>query len=177
MNSNLWQLNNENEINETDNVVSIIKEQAAYLKDITNGAVKAKFGKIKTVGIAETLAALSAATKGKEVVEGDNTSELSDANSLYMSTRYGFEIFNLEYKFRIFELVLSPSYPISIIPDEDISKELVEEGSRIIINKTKISVKSDDELLNSLAQLFSSRKVRFIIQKMIEQAKSEEQDV
>ena len=44
------------------NVVSIIKEQAAFLDKTTSGVVKAKFGKIKAVGMAMTLAALSAAS-------------------------------------------------------------------------------------------------------------------
>ena len=47
MNSNLWELNYEADTNKTDNVVSIIKEQAAFLDKTTSGVVKAKFGKIK----------------------------------------------------------------------------------------------------------------------------------
>ena len=71
----------------TENVVEIMKQQAQYLKEGTNGKVLGKFSKIKNVmaHIAGLAAALST-----EISDDTEINKLSDANTLYRSQWYGF---------------------------------------------------------------------------------------
>lgn len=150
----------------TENVVEIMKQQAQYLKEGTNGKVLGKFSKIKDVmtQIAGLAAALS-----PEMSDDTEINKLSDANKLYRSQRYGFEIYNQTYRFRIFEMNLSPLYPISIMFDEGILEDTreslsycTEKGSA----DTTFIVKSDDDLLECLKVIFSSKKVKYILYRL-----------
>lgn len=172
MNNNLWDIPtlNHND-NSTENVVILIKEQTDFLKQITNSKVYAKFGKIKNVGLGHSIAAIALKTSDREIIEGENTDELEDANSLYKAQRYGFELYNSNYKFRIFELVLSPLYPIKLIADEGVAQEIKENCLYTFSSsRNYIEIKSDEELIEYLKIIFTSRKVKFIIQKMLQQS-------
>ena len=84
MSKSLWNIDSINsKTTKTDNVVSLIREQAALLKTETNNQVFAKFGVIATVGFATALKAIGSVASEKEVVSGENTDDLADANALY----------------------------------------------------------------------------------------------
>lgn len=164
---NLWNVPSVDILGDsTENVMEIMKQQAQYLKEGTNGKVMGKFSKIKNVmtSIAGLAAALS-----PEISDDTEISNLSDANNLYKSQRYGFEIYNQTYKFRIFEMNLSPLYPISIMFDEGVLEDTREnlgyctEKGR---TDTTFIVKSDNDLLECLKVVFSSKKVKYILYRL-----------
>lgn len=164
---NLWDVPSVDILGDsTENVMEIMKQQAQYLKEGTNGKVMGKFSRIKNImtNIAGLAAALSS-----EVTDDNEINNLSDANNLYRNQKYGFEIYNQTYKFRIFEMSLSPLYPISVMIDEGVLEDTqeslsycTEKGS----TNTTCIVRSDKELLECLKIVFSSKKVKYILYKL-----------
>lgn len=164
---NLWDVPSIDILDDsTENMVEIMKQQAQYLNEETNGKVLGKFSKIKNVmaHIAGLAAALST-----EISDDTEINKLSDANALYRSQWYGFEIYNKTYKFRIFEMNLSPLYPISLMFDEGILEDTRENLSYCTEKgsvDTTFIIKSDDNLLEFLKIIFSSKKVKYILYRL-----------
>ena len=94
-----------------------------------------------------------------------------DVSEFYRLSRYGFEIYSKKYKFRIFEVIIHPMYPIDLIIDEDISDEISIFLSSPIKNY-RVSVSSDIELLEQISVIFKTKKVKYIIQRLLREAKS-----
>ena len=102
--------------------------------------------------------------------------ELRDANSLYEEEPefFCFQIYNSSYQFNMLKLELSPAYPINIWPDSGIldgndpaqfrlqSKIGTDNSGEYIIR-----VISDQDLVDVLRILFSSKKVQYILYRMI----------
>lgn len=164
---NLWDVPSVDILGDsTENVMVIMKQQAQYLKEDTNGKVMGKFSRIKNIMV--NIAGL-AATLSSEITDDNEINNLSDANNLYKSQKYGFEIYNQTYKFRIFEMSLSPLYPISVMIDEGVLEDTQESLSNCIekgSTNTAFIIRSDNELLECLKIVFSSKKVKYILYKL-----------
>lgn len=165
---NLWNIPATDNLGDsTENVVSIMRQQAQYLKTGTTGKILGKFSKIKNVipSMAEVIAALPT-----EQIEGDETRQLADANSFYRPQKYGFEIYNQSYKFRILEINLSPLYPILVSFDEGVLEDTKEElcycGIKNGEDATQFIIRSDEELIESLRIVLSSKKIKYILYKL-----------
>ena len=145
---NLWDVPSVDILGDsTENVMVIMKQQAQYLKENTNGKVMGKFSRIKNIMV--NIAGL-APTLSSEITDDNEINNLSDANNLYKSQKYGFEIYNQTYKFRIFEMSLSPLYPISVMIDEGVLEDTQESLSNCIekgSTNTAFIIRSDNELL------------------------------
>ena len=132
---NLWDIPSVNEVlNSTDNIFDIMKAQGQYLKENTNGRIFGKFSKIKTINPLSTMGAALTAFAPREVLQNNDSSALADANELYRDQKYGFEIYNSAYKFRVFEMIILPVYPAQIIIDEG-----------VVILPTAIKIPHDDK--------------------------------
>lgn len=164
---NLWDVPSVDILGDsTENVMVIMKQQAQYLKENTNGKVMGKFSRIKNIMV--NIAGL-APTLSSEITDDNEINNLSDANNLYKSQKYGFEIYNQTYKFRIFEMSLSPLYPISVMIDEGVLEDTQESLSNCIekgSTNTAFIIRSDNELLECLKIVFSSKKVKYILYKL-----------
>lgn len=167
---NLWNIPSKNpEINITDNIFTIMKQQCNYLKAATNNKISGKFCKIKRIDPLSTMAHVLHSISSKEVLQNNDTDNLKDANELYKSQKYGFEIYNTTYKFRIFEMIVDPIYPVHLIIDEGIVSNIADELFQYT-KKENIEncylIESDYTLLDCLQLIFSSKKVQFILYKM-----------
>lgn len=150
---------------EKNNAVLILREQARLLERKTNKCVKATFSKIE---YGDTALRSSLTTFGKalasmslpseEILENELSNKI-DANTLYTPVKYKFEIYNSKYHFRVFELINSSEFPISLKIDEGISNELNIE--------TKVEIHSNAELENIVKSIFSSQKLKTIISRMM----------
>ena len=160
----LWP-NFENEGLEDNNAITILREQAKAIKSETDGRVRATFSKIQyKSGMITTVKAFSqmAASIGVPVEDEpeEDLKDKTDINVLFDSTRYRFEIYNSEYRFRLFILNYSELFPISLIVDEGISKEISYNNNE--------SISSNSELEYILSEIFGSQKVRTVVSKMIQ---------
>lgn len=165
---NLWDIPSEDSLNNTtENVSMIMKQQAEHLKIGTHGKVMGKFSKIND--FVQSLAILST-TASAGSIDDNEIKQLTDANRLYRAQRFGFEIYNQTYRFRILEIILTPLYPITICIDEgvleDTKSELWLHFERRDDRENQYIINSDDDLLGCLKTVFSSKKVKYILYKL-----------
>lgn len=164
----------------TDSVFDIMKQQCQYLKQKTNGRVLGKFSRIKkvTTPVApsmttalETFISKTGTMGVTEVMEEDDMVKRQNADVLYREQKYGFEIYNNIYRFRIFEVSISPVYPIKLLLDEEIEEEISDSLGSFYWNDQSgeyLQVKNEQALLKCLKLIFTSKKVRFILYRMLQ---------
>ena len=178
-NNNFWgmDMDSPDELKYTDNIHKIMSEQCNYLYQYTQGKVFAIFGEIKFDGSLIAVArAMSNMFKGvsgisgvQETVAEVSTKELIDANCMYYEKSYGFEICTEKYRFRLFELKLTPVYPVEIIIDEGICKNVETVLARIAIPTQKANgfiINDEDVFCDVLQRILQDKKVRYIISEL-----------
>lgn len=167
----LWP-NFEEQTVEQNNSLQILKTQAREIKSKTNGIVKATFSKMeyrpgptsKITAVGKALSSLSSPTY-EEILDEELESKV-DVNTLYRIVDYKFELYNDEYRFRLFMLHYREMFPVSLKVDGGILEDVPYD------NETPIS--SNDELESVLREIFSSKKVRSVVGKMLQKGKTEE---
>lgn len=171
----LWPDSIEDQYIPTANIAEIMKQQAAYLKNKSHGKVLLRFGHIKSITpftIAETtMTSISAIAKmhaPREYIDNSNIDELKDANELYSQKRFGCELHNHSYRFRLFEMDLPPLYPIDVCVDEGIAFDIKEQYSEEAFEKYVLQVNNDNEFIELLKSIFSSKKVTYIRARLME---------
>lgn len=188
---NYWGISkdSQDELKYTDKIHRIMEEQCKYLFQDTKGKVFAVFGEIKTDGsmfvmaqnISNLFKGVSGITGLQETVAELSTKNLINANTMYFDKRYGFEICTEKYRFRLFELRMTPIYPVEIIIDEGICKNIGNTLARIAIPMEKFNhFKICDEKIfcDVLQSVLQDKKVHYIIgelQKRV-QDKNEDED-
>lgn len=173
---NYWIIdeNSQDDLKYTDNIQKIIEEQCKYLFRYTKGKIFAVFSEIKTVDSVNVMAKamsnivknISGITGLQENVEESTTSNLIDANIMYFDKRYGFEICTEKYKFRLFELRMTPIYPVEISVDEGICKNIGNTLAKIAIPMEKsnhFKISDEATFCNVLQSILQDKKVRYII--------------
>lgn len=159
---NDWTLEQNSKVEES-NAVALFREQARMLGIKTKNRVRASFAKTGKIQIPEgletfvegTKAIVNAMAKTEDELEGKE-----DIGLQYFATGYRFEIYNNDYRFRVFELIDKTLFPITIICDSDIADQ--------IGNGSEISIRSNKELEKVASEILNSVKVKSVINKMIE---------
>ena len=88
----------------------------------------------------------------------------------YYDKRYGFEICTDKYQFRLFELRMTPVYPIEIIVDEGICKNIGSALSRIAISTEKFNhftIIDEEVFCDVLQKILQDKKVHYIISELL----------
>ena len=154
---------------EQNNSLQILKTQARAIKSKTNGIVSATFSKMnyklgsanKLISAGQMLSAL--VSPAYEEVLDKELADKVDVNDLYKKADYKFELYNSEYRFRLFVLYYTELYPISLEVDEGILED--------VPYKNGAPISSNEELESVLREIFSSKKVRSVVGKMLQQGK------
>ena len=165
------------DLKHTDNIHKIMEEQCKYLVQFTKGNVFAVFGEIKidgsmvavAKGMANVLKSVSGLSRLQENIEELSTQNLVNANSMYFDKRYGFEICTEKYRFRLFELRMTPVYPVEIIVDEGICKNVGSALARITSlakNVNHFEIVDEDMFCEVLQIILQDKKVRYIISEL-----------
>lgn len=149
---------------DTQGAIKMLKAQALSLGKKTDGAVKATFSKVEyntrslevAAGIGKVIA--EQMVTGAEILE-EELANKKDGNSLFQRMAYKFEIYNNTYRFRVFTLECTPVYPIILRADEGIRNEINLEAVCSLVN--------EDELINVVKDIFSSHKLRYIVNSML----------
>lgn len=167
----LWPKFEEQEL-EPNNSIKVLRDQARAIKSETKGAISATFSKmnykagpasaLKTLG--QVVAAMSSPTYEEELEE--DLANKTDVNVLYSITKYKFELYNDEYRFRLFVLNHRELFPISLEIDEGIADE--------IQYKRGSPISSNEELKTVLRDIFSSNKVHTVVSKMLQKTEKED---
>lgn len=161
----LWPKFGEDSVEE-NNSIPLLRAQARAIKNETNGIVSATFSKIQyksgptasIVSLGQMVSSMS--SPFYEETLDDELMNKKDINDLYEITKYKFELFNNDYRFRLFVLNYSVFFPISLDVDSGIL------GDIQYINNSPIF--SNNELEDTLRSIFSSNKVRTVISKMLQ---------
>lgn len=162
------------ELKRTNNIYRIMEEQCKFLFQDTKGKVFAVFGEIEKNGSVKVLAeailnvykGISGMPEVYESVGGISTKNLVDANEMYYDKRYGFEICTEKYRFRLFELRMTPIYPIEIIVEEGICKNIGNELSKVAIQGedfNNFKIVDEEVFCNVLRNILQDKKVHYII--------------
>lgn len=173
---NYWGIseNPEDDLKYTDNIHRIMEEQCKYLFQYTKGKIFAVFGEIKLDGsmaiMAKAVANLFKGVSGipslQESVGESSTKNLVDANVMYFDKNYGFEICTDKYRFRLFELRMTPIYPVEITVDEGICKNIGNTLARIATpmkESNHFEINDEETFCNVLQDILHDKKVRYII--------------
>ena len=155
----------------TDNIYEIMDEQCKYLSQYTKGKVFAVFDEIKfdnpMLEVAQSISDVYEKFSG--INNQQSSKKVIDANNMYFDKRYGFEVCTEKYRFRLFELRITPLYPIQISIDEGICKNIGEAISQIAIpmEKSNYFEISNEEIFCKVLQfILQDKKVRYIITKL-----------
>lgn len=151
---------------EKNETINILREQAKAIKTATGNKICGTFSKMSyktvpadSVGIlGEMITSLSLPCR-EELLEAELVNK-KDANALYNKDKYKFEIFNEEYRFRLFVVNYCELFPITLEVDNGILNE-IKYSNNIVIN-------TNDELKHIIREIFSCKKVNTIISKMIQ---------
>ena len=154
---------------EENRAIEILRAQARLLEKKTSGKVKATFSKISYKSdnssssglLAEALVAM-VGEKKVEVLD-DELAGKADANELYNFQPYKFEIYNKQYRFRVFVLRNRIMFPIQLDVDEGIRSELH--------LPTEIIVQSNSDLNEAVSDIFASHKLGTIVVQMMTENK------
>lgn len=176
---NYWKIDEDSQkdLKYTDSISQIMEEQCKYLFQYTNGEIFGVFSEIKTEDsvalIAKNMSNLikdiSGITNLKETIDESTTKNLIDANNIYIDKLYSFEICTEKYKFRLFELKMTPLYPVEIIIDEGICKNI---GNALIRIATPMEsfnhfkINDEEVFCNVLQNILQDKKVRYIIKQL-----------
>lgn len=160
----------------TENIILLMNAQCNYLSMDTEGKVFAVFGEIKKDGVIsamlQTLAYVTNSVSGvmgnQETIDGLSTEHLIDAKSMYFEKTFGFEICDEKYRYRAFELKMTPVYPVEMRIDEDIYKHIRTEIDDYVSqgDSCSIIVENDENFKQVIKRIFSDQKVRYIISEL-----------
>lgn len=153
---------------EDNRAVDILQEQARLIGKKSNGIIKGSFAKIEYTqnleGARKALSTIADVMLTMQITETEVVDEelksKSDINNLYLYVSYRFEIYNDTYKFRVLTLRNREVFPIELIVDEGVGKELK-------LNNP-IKIESNSQLEEIFTSIFCSMKLKQIMTKMMD---------
>lgn len=173
---NYWEISedSQDDLLYTDNIHKIMDAQCKYLFKYTKGKIFAIFGETKIDGsiftVANTMSNIFKGVSGitglQETVANLSTKNMIDADAMYFDKRYGFEICTEKYRFRLFELRITPIYPVEITIDEGICKNIGNTLAKTAIPMEKFNhfeINNEEIFCNVLQAVLHDKKVRYII--------------
>lgn len=150
---------------EENNTINILRAQARAIKNQTKNAINATFSRMNykqnpvnaMKSFSSFLTGLSSPMY--EEVLDDELADKEDINILYKQTTYKFELYNSEYRFRLFIFHYREMFPVSLDVDEGILEDIEYKNNSPIL--------SNDELTNVIKEIFNSRKVYSVVSRML----------
>lgn len=159
----LWPIFDEVEL-ERNQTIEILRQQARAISKDTNNKIKATFSKMEyKKGAITAVEQLDAVVKAvspanfEEVLDEELIGK-QNVNDLFTAEKYKFEIYNEEYRFRLFTVKYCELFPIALIVDDGISKEISYRNDQ--------PINSNEDLKKIVRDIFSCKKVRTVIAKM-----------
>lgn len=157
-----------------------MEEQCKYLFQDTKGKVFAVFGEIEKNGsinmlakaminVYRSISGIAGMYETYENIGEISTKDLIDANDMYYDKRYGFEICTEKYRFRLFEVRMTPIYPIEIIVDEGICKNIGNSLEEVVVQGEKFNsfiINDEDAFYYVLRKVLQDKKVHYLIDEL-----------
>ncbi len=173
----LWVMPSEDEdFNLTDNIPDLMEEQCRQLKQASHGRITGRFDRVRSL---EDIAPKMQSILGRGHLTGyPPNSNTVDAGELYSPKNYAFEIYSQNYYYRVFEIRLSPMYPVPMRYDEGLLSG--DDLSIALPREAKVgawfNVNSDLEVMDILGSAIKSRKMQFILSRLLKASESVDED-
>lgn len=174
-------------LNPTDDVIPLMEEQGRALEEATEGVVRGRFIETQRVpkrrstsfeGAGASFRELSRLVDSVYGTEEVDALPQRDIGGLYAEKTYGFDIYSDDYKYRPFEVTVGPVYPIKLSVDETIWREsrdeflvLLPAGSQDDDGRS-VPVESGNNLMDFFRVIVRSRKMGFILRRLVKGATS-----
>lgn len=189
--NDLWgNLNLSDNKETTANIHSIMNEQCMALKERTHNSVLAVFD-IKKIEVINPLNSMALSnitpliealepysTVKKESIGNIKFDSLENADSFYNVKEYGFAIYNNDYKFKVFDIKISPVYPVEMLIDEGILKNISDEICNYADYNEKnncLKIQCESDFCSVLRMILQDKKLHFIIREMINRSHSKKE--
>lgn len=189
MTENYWGDLLQETVEKTDNIIMIMEEQCRSLSEITQNKVSAVFDVVdkKNELIESILKPILDVTvskcgtfpvlQDKEKVGGIAIEDRFDASGMFYRKHYAFELYTNTYRYRLFDLMLTPSYPIEITIDDGISDDIGKYLEKYKVSKNCFSINSEVDFRNVLKYILQNRRVKYIVNQMIKRSDDENKAV
>ncbi len=163
----------------TTNVIAYCTRQAELLSEATEGKIAGVFAKTrevnKQISTSIDLTAPMLALADAPYLHRTPQLDLRDANAVYVKQDYCFEIRSDTYRFRLFTLVFGPLYPATLHVDAGVCEDLAKLNGRFSVAEDgeafPISIEDDDDLDGIFRLLLKSRKLNYICNRLMAEAK------
>ena len=188
MTENYWGDLLQETVEKTDNIITIMEEQCRFLSEATQNKVSAVFDVVDKKNeliesILKPILDVTASKCGtfpvlqdKETVGEISIDDRFDASGMFYRKHYAFELYTNTYRYRLFDLILTPSYPIEITIDNGISNDIYEK----VIKFKKPNMKNNSMIINSesefrivLKHILQNRRVKYIVNQMMKRSDNE----
>lgn len=162
----------------TEGIIPYFNEQARMLSEASDSKVKGVFSNTFDVNrslsplldFAENASAIVSKVSDASIIYRTPESNLEDASKLYNKIDYCFEIRSDRYRFRVFTVVVGPQYPVVMIVDQGVYRDLAKNNNRFKYDESKpcnITINDDDDLEHVFAQLLRSEKLIYICNRLM----------
>lgn len=159
------------EVNRTED---IIKDAIKQLEKGTKGRIKGKFTQIVYSAGLRSMQEYVAQLFGSKMMyldpkdKGNKLMEIPDIDmedfenidNCYSQDIYSFEIYSDKYKFRIMQVINSVAFPVRVILDDGIARELN-------MSKSANEIKSNEQMENFLVKVLRTDKVNNVVNQML----------
>ena len=162
---------------ETKNIFDIMEYQCKELAKHTNGNVFGIFGEIKKDGslfrtasiIASVLKSVSGTAEITESVGEMSTKELIDADGMYFQKPFAFEICTDKYRFRVFSIVITPVYPVTITINDGVCKNIagrIKAFAQEANTENSYLIEDEEAFCDILQEILADKKVHYIVNEL-----------
>lgn len=185
MTENYWGDLLKETVEKTDNIITIMEEQRQFLSEATQNKVSAVFDVVDKKNeliesILKPILDVTASKCGtfpvlrdKEKVGEISIEDRFDASGMFYRKHYAFELYTNTYRYRLFDLMLTPSYPIEITIDDGISDDIGKYLDKYKVSKSCYNINSEEDFRNVLKYILQNRRVKYIIRQMMERSDEE----
>lgn len=169
---------------ETSGIFDIMNRQCDELAQYTKGYVFGIFDVIKkdeslakTAGVlASIMSSISWMPDTSESIGEMSTKDKIDADTMYWQKRFAFEICTEKYRFRVFSMLITPVFPVTITINEGVCKNIankLEKMVRPVKADNTFIIDDEDVFCGVLKEILSDRKVHYIVRELTKRGQAE----
>lgn len=167
----------------TDAIIGYFTKQGKKLSEASSGKITGVFAETSKVNdaLSTTCDFPGAVEAVVSFVEMRKAPELGllDADEMYDTKDYCFEIRSDTYRFRLLTLRFGPLYPVTMRVDDGVYKDLSRPSGRFSLTKDgkprQLSIKDDEDLDAVFRMLLGSRKLNYICNRLMAEADKDDE--
>ena len=165
----------------TANIETYFSVQGKMLSEASGGKIEGVFDETRVVNDSLSssvdIAGMAVAISKFGEIRRTPNLNLLNADEMYRKHDYCFEIRSEAYRFRLLTLEFGPLYPVTMHVDDGVYMEFARPSGRFALSKEKrprpLIIKDDDDLATVFKLLLSSKKLNYICNRLMTEAKED----